>query len=280
VSVFIDEDFRRPVKTHLLANLVAEAPTFPLILGIFGPPGEGKTFQVERICDELGLIQYLVSPGELESENAGAPGQLLRQQYLEAGSGARTGRPGVLILNDVDTILGNWGSLVQYTVNRQVVFAQLMAFCDFPNTVAGQSAVRVPIVLTGNNPSILYGPILRPGRMRLMRWRPNVATRTRMVSPLFPAIDPRELARLISKFVDRPVSFWADVRSSIMESRFDMAFRSMGEAELRRILSNGSRVRIRDEASDFWEVERVANELVAMDLRGENYLSSSEGRGY
>jgi ATP-dependent 26S proteasome regulatory subunit len=258
----------------MLANLIAESTGFPLILGVFGPTGEGKTFQIEKICEELGLIQHLLSPGELESENAGAPGQLLRRQYLLAGEEATRGRPGILIVHDIDTILGNWGDLVQYTVNRQVVFAQLMAFCDFPNSVAGTPCRRIPIVLTGNNPSILYGPLLRPGRMRLLRWKPNTVTRTRMIAPLFPMIDAADLMRLVSKYEDRPTSFWADVHSIIVEDRFHAALESIGDFEVRRLLSSGSRIRVDDLVRDMEDVERAAEELVAMDLRDENYLLS------
>ena len=40
MSVYIDETFRTPVRTHILANLVAESPEFPLILGSVRSAGE------------------------------------------------------------------------------------------------------------------------------------------------------------------------------------------------------------------------------------------------
>jgi hypothetical protein len=273
LTIFIDAAFREPVRTHLLTNLIAESPEAPLILGIFGPPGEGKTFQVEKICDELGLAQHLLSPGELESENAGAPGQLLRRQYLEASSNAALGKPGVLIVNDIDTILGNWGNLVQYTVNRQVVYAQLMAFCDFPTNVAGTACRRTPIVLTGNNPSILYGPLLRPGRMRLLHWQPTAYTRAKTLVPLFPLLTHEELRYLTSKHSTKPVSFWVDVRSVIIEEHFRQAVNSIGDQELSRILRSGSQIRLRPASISMADVARVAQQLDAADITDQNYLA-------
>jgi hypothetical protein len=277
VSIYIDDSFRRPVRTHLLANLLSDMPEFPLILGVFGPAGTGKTFQVEKICAELGISQLLLSPGELESENAGAPGQLLRRMYLQAGAQNADGRPSILVIHDVDTILGHWGDLVQYTVNRQVVYAQLMAFCDYPTEVAGNKTGRVPIIITGNNPSSLYGPLLRPGRMRLLRWQPNLATRVRMAEPLFPLINPAELLPLISKYEHKEISFWSDVRAFIIEQRVSAAVDSIGH-QVRQILSNGSRVRVPCEIHSIDEVVAVAAHLDAMDLRSDNYLSVVEGR--
>ncbi|MBF6333953.1 AAA family ATPase [Nocardia transvalensis] len=272
MRAYIDESFRRPVRAHLLANLLSDVPTYPLILGVFGPPGEGKTFQVERICEELGLRQHLLSPGELESENAGAPGQLLRREYLAAGETTEDGRRGILVIHDIDTILGNWGSLVQYTVNRQVVYAQLMAFCDFPTTVAGNPAARVPIVVTGNNPSILYGPLLRPGRMRTIRWQPTGSMRARIVSYMFPGVDPREVAELVAVYRDRPVSFWADVHALIIENRVMDAIDSIGPPRIKAVLSNGSRIRVPSEVRSIDDLANAAKHLAQADIRSVDYL--------
>ena len=276
MTIYIDDSFRKPVRTHLLANLLSDVPNFPLILGLFGPPGEGKTFQVEKICEELGLQQFLLSPGELESENAGAPGQLLRRLYLQAGAKAGQAGPGVLVIHDVDTILGHWGDLVQYTVNRQVVYAQLMAFCDFPNDVGGHKTARVPIVVTGNNPSILYGPLLRPGRMRLLHWRPSLTTRVKMVAPIFPMIRPDDLLPLVAKYEHKPISFWADVHVSIVETRVTAAIDDIGEAGIRTFLTNGSRIRVPGDVRSVEEIASVAEYLDAADLRANNYLKAGQ----
>lgn len=257
---FIDPWFRSVVRSHLVGNLAVQNTLSPLILAIFGPPGEGKTFQTEAVCNELGLKPFIVSPGELESENAGHPGQVLRQQYLAAGS-TRSSSRGVLVINDVDTVLGDWGQLVQYTVNRQVVYAQLMAFCDYPAEVAGNSTTRVPIILTGNDPSILYGPLLRPGRARVARWEPNIETKLPIVGSIFPELDRESIRAILEKLPEQPVSFWSDVRAALWEAKLDDWIAPQRPAELARLLSMRSQVRLDGAIGDLSSVTSIALKL-------------------
>ena len=70
--------FRRVVLTHILKNLRAnrifdgikeENP--PLVLGIHGPSGDGKTFQTRHVLESNGIKVFSISGGELESADAG-----------------------------------------------------------------------------------------------------------------------------------------------------------------------------------------------------------------
>ena len=56
----------------------------PLILGIWGGKGQGKTFQCGLAFKKLGISPIVMSAGELESGNAGEPAKLIRQRYREA----------------------------------------------------------------------------------------------------------------------------------------------------------------------------------------------------
>ena len=98
---FIDSEFFNAIYHHLIGNLLLKETDSPLILGIFGPPGEGKTFQTEVICKGLGVKLLTISPGELESPNAGQPGELLRTLYLQGSEAIRSGTPSIVLINDV-----------------------------------------------------------------------------------------------------------------------------------------------------------------------------------
>ena len=47
----------------------------PLILGIWGGKGQGKSFQTELAFRKLGVEAVVMSAGELEHERAGEPGR-------------------------------------------------------------------------------------------------------------------------------------------------------------------------------------------------------------
>ena len=58
----------------------------PLILGIWGGKGQGKTFQCTLGYKKLGINPVVMSAGELESGNAGEPAKLIRQRYRSVHS--------------------------------------------------------------------------------------------------------------------------------------------------------------------------------------------------
>ena len=65
-------------------------------------------------------------------------------------------------------------------VNNQMVVGTLMNICDSPNRVSiGQGwrendrVRRVPIVVTGNDFSKVFAPLVRDGRMAKFYWQPE-----------------------------------------------------------------------------------------------------------
>jgi len=272
---FINNDFKEAVESHIFGNLLIKDTYSPLILGIFGPPGEGKTFQLEQVCRSLDIQQTIISPGELESPNAGHPAFLLRQGYLEAGSirpDCATLKPAVLVINDIDTVLGNWGELVQYTVNRQTLYGQLMAFCDKPNLVSKMATKRVPIIITGNNPSILYQPLLRAGRMRILSWIPTVKDKLLIVSRIFTGIPETQLKCLIKKYPGQPVSFWSDINARFREDQLNMWLKSQEKSVLLRLLQSRQEKEWTGKEATFDDVKKIAHTLSIVDIRQKSFV--------
>jgi len=78
--------FMDKVVTHITKNYLSHLlnAKVPLILGIWGGKGQGKTFQTELIFRAMGVEPVIMSAGELESENAGEPGRLIRERYRTA----------------------------------------------------------------------------------------------------------------------------------------------------------------------------------------------------
>lgn len=79
--LFLDKVVCHIVKNYMAHLLNAKVP---LILGIWGGKGQGKTFQAELIFRAMGVEPVIMSAGELESERAGEPGKLIRERYRAA----------------------------------------------------------------------------------------------------------------------------------------------------------------------------------------------------
>lgn len=115
------------------------------------------------------ISPIMVSAGELESGNAGEPAKLIRQRYREASDINKKGKMCCLFINDLDAGAGRLGDTTQYTVNNQMVNATLMNIADNPTNVQLPSMynkvenARVPIIVTGNDFSTLYAPLIRDG---------------------------------------------------------------------------------------------------------------------
>ncbi|PWA85882.1 ribulose bisphosphate carboxylase/oxygenase activase 2, chloroplastic [Artemisia annua] len=121
----------------------------------------------------------MMSAGELESRNAGEPAKLIRQCYREAADIIKKGKMYCLFINDLDAGAGRMGGTTQYTVNNQMVNATLMNIADNPTNVQlpgmynKEENPRVPIIVTGNDFSTLYAPLIRDGRMEKFYWAPT-----------------------------------------------------------------------------------------------------------
>ena len=69
---------------------------------------------------------------------------------------------------------------LQVTVNNQIVVGTLMNLCDDPNRVSiyqvwreSDFIQRVPIIVTGNDLSHMFAPLIRDGRMSKFYWKPD-----------------------------------------------------------------------------------------------------------
>lgn len=156
----LSKRFEKQVLLHVSKNLMPENRYVPLILGIHGASGEGKTFQCIEILKKYHIKYFFISGGQLENETAGEPSKLIRKEYLNASMYMEdTGKPAIVMMNDIDAGLGSWGDLVQTTINTQNVCVELMNLVDNPNEVEKIASKRVPIIVTGNDFSKLYAPL-------------------------------------------------------------------------------------------------------------------------
>ena len=208
----IPKRFTDRVYTHLLGNLL-NARDFPVILWIVGDPGMGKTWQLRRYLEICQFQLFSVSSADLESKNAGEPAKLLQRRYLEASRVLGHGKPAAMIVDDIDTTVGEWENHTE-TVNHRAILAFLMHIADNPTHIESVGLVnRVPIFFTGNDPDRLYAPLVRDGRTSKFEWLPTLVEKTAIVSSILGVshTDQHLVERLVEQHPDMPISFFSQL---------------------------------------------------------------------
>jgi len=232
-TVYISPRFQQTMTLHILKNILQNVEgQIPLLLGIHGPTGEGKTFQTENSLRTIGVKRFLISGGQFDNSVSGDSAHIVRQTYIRASEALRSGECSLaaVLINDIDTGLGSWGgNLNQYTAYQLGVYGELMHLVDYPNSVEGKDTYRVPIVITGNDFTKLYEPLLRAGRMTAFEWIPNLEERVELVSAIFPEMTTQEVGALIQELNqtvrekmpwykrDLPVSFYAHLKTYLLD---------------------------------------------------------------
>merc|ERR1719163_1604068 len=199
----------------------------PLILGIWGGKGQGKTFQCSLAYKKLGISPIVMSAGELESGNAGEPAKLVRQRYREASDIIKKGKMASLFINDLDAGAGRMGGTTQYTVNNQMVNATLMNIADNPTNVQlpgvynKEEIPRVPIICTGNDFSTLYAPLIRDGRMEKFYWNPTRQDRIGVAYGIFKpdGVSKDDVEQIIDRYPNQSIDFFGAMRARVYDDK-------------------------------------------------------------
>jgi SpoVK/Ycf46/Vps4 family AAA+-type ATPase len=229
MDYYIAPAFLDKLAVHITKNFLdLPGVKVPLILGVHGRKGEGKTFQCELVFERMQVEAIHISAGELESPDAGDSARLIRLRYREAAEIIKVrGRMAVVVINDIDAGAGRFDRGTQYTVNTQLVNATLMNIADNPTNVQLPGSYdstplpRIPIILTGNDLSTLYAPLVRDGRMDKFYWVPTREDKIEIVNGVFAPdnISRREIVDLVDRFSDQAIDFFAAMRARIYDEQ-------------------------------------------------------------
>lgn len=249
MSYYISPRFLEKISVHITKNyLNLPQVKVPLILGVHGRKGEGKSFQCELAFERMGIEVIHMSAGELESPDAGDPARLIRMRYREAGDLVKVrGRMAVLMINDLDAGAGRVDQFTQYTVNTQLVNGTLMNIADNPTDVQlpgsyADDVQRVPIVVTGNDLSTLYAPLIRDGRMEKFFWEPSRDDRIGIVSGIFEAdeVNRSNIEKLVDTFPQQSIDFFSAIRSRLYDEQVRQLIEAVGLERISMRLVNST----------------------------------------
>lgn len=207
---FVPKRFSHQILDHVVLSL-CDLPHHPLILGIFGPPGDGKSYQLRRVLERHQVSAFTMSAANLESDRAGQPGKDIQATYLKASRAIEGGEATAFVVDDIDTTVGEWENNTG-TVNHQQVLAELMHLADRPSTIERIGVVRrVPVFVTGNDFGKLYPPLRRPGRMMPMHWQATIDERRQMLGAMLGPAHSNAAAALVRAYPDEPMAFFSQV---------------------------------------------------------------------
>ncbi|KAA0058685.1 hypothetical protein IC582_002377 [Cucumis melo] len=239
---YIAPTFMDKVVCHIVKNFIVHLLNVkvPLILGVWGGKGQGKSFQTELIFQMMGVEPVIMSAGELESERAGEPGKLIRERYRTASQVVQNqGKMSCLMINDIDAGIGRFGQ-TQVTVNNQIVSGTLMNLADNPTRVSvGQDwreadiLHRIPIILTGNDFSTIYAPLIRDGRMEKFYWQPNREDIVNIVHRMYEkdGISRAQVVDIVNTFPNQALDFYGALRSRTYDSAISKWVDDIGGVE-------------------------------------------------
>lgn len=286
----VAERFEKEIVLHALRILCMRIQNAPLILGIAGPPGEGKTYQCKLILKRLGIKIFSMSAGQFESEDAGKPAELIRETYRLACEyiRERKGNMAAIVIDDADVAFGNWGKMYQYTVNTQIVIGELMSMADRHVNTGDEEFVRVPIFMTGNDLAKIYSPLRRAGRMNFFYWEPSFEEKVRTVYFLFDFLNEDECTELVEYVNDlciknrmntAPIAFYSELEAYQYD---DIIWTEYMERKNNSFSDNIARtIDISDKSMNltFEKLKEMAEKkLRETRLSGDNHINRNDSR--
>lgn len=288
MSFYISPRFLDKISIHIAKNyLNLPNVRVPLILGVHGRKGEGKSFQCELAFERMGINVVHMSAGELESPDAGDPARLIRLRYREAAEMVRVnGKMAALMINDIDAGAGRVDQYTQYTVNTQLVNGTLMNIADNPTNVQlpgsydDQPIQRIPIVVTGNDFATLYQPLVRDGRMEKFFWEPNRDDRIGIVAGIFQVdeVAHADIEKLVDTFPDQAIDFYGALRSRLYDEQVRQLIQNVGIERISQRIVNSKEAPPEFKKPDFslQHLIEVGNQMVQEQKRVQESTLAQE----
>lgn len=126
---------------------------------MYGPPGCGKTYFAQALAEEANANFSQLSGGAIGSIYIHGTVQAIREAFDNAAATAReTGRPTIMLIDEVDTIAPSRAAEDSHQHNREEMG-------EFLKQLNDSARKNVFVIATTNNPQNLDSAMFRPGRI-------------------------------------------------------------------------------------------------------------------
>lgn len=238
-NIFVPRRFEDTVACHIIAPYLEKSEYYkpPVYLAIKGAAGEGKTAQTIATCTQKGFYIIYVSASSLSGSHENEAKEKLQRIYSHALQ-LREKELVAIIIDDFHKGIVNEDSNVKRTINTDVLIGYMM------NIAEHNGIVHIPIILTANDLSNIYAPLLRTGRADIFLWEPKPEEKQEIAYKILNALvsekSEKEFSRFYRKFSNENVAFFAQLKNQWRKNLLKEAIHTISvfnEASITRINS-------------------------------------------
>lgn len=143
----------------------------------FGPPGCGKTLLAAAIATEIDAEFFCVDAATIMSKWLGESEKNVANLFQTARRGAASGRPAIIFIDEVDSLVGIRAEEVGGEIRTRNQFLK-----EMDSILDKKNATHVYVVGATNKPWVLDEPFIRRFQKRIFVPLPNSEARTELVS--------------------------------------------------------------------------------------------------
>lgn len=169
------------ILTHIVSVYLHNNDEYlpPIYLAVEGKAGEGKTSQAIASCIQHGFTVIYISASQLSGSHEHDSINEMETVYEHALKRRRSGEKVAIIIDDFHLSNASIDKNMEHTINASLLTGYLM------NLTQNKYEDNIPIILTGNDFSQVYSPLMRAGRAELFNWNPNYDEKKEIVKNIF-----------------------------------------------------------------------------------------------
>lgn len=211
-DIFIPKRFMENVACHIIAPYLKQEKNYkpPIYLAISGAPGEGKTAQAIATCTQKGFYVIYISASSLSGSHENEAKEKFQKIYNYAMQ-LKDNNLVAIIIDDFHKGIVNDDENIKKTINTNVLIGHMM------NLAEHNGSMHIPIILTANELSNIYAPLLRIGRADIFLWKPLPSEKKEVIlsiiSSFVTEIDNNKFEQFYEKYSNQNIAFFAQLKN-------------------------------------------------------------------
>lgn len=210
-KIFVPKRFMENVTFHIIAPYLKDRDYKPPIyLAIYGAPGEGKTSQAIATCTQKGFYVIYISASSLSGSHENEAKEKFQKIYDYAVELMHKNLVAIII-DDFHKGIVNDDENTKKTINTNVLIGYMMNLAEHNGTI------HIPIILTANELSNVYAPLLRIGRADIFLWNPFPNEKKEIIYSIISSFvaerDNNKFEKFYKKYSNQNIAFFAQLKN-------------------------------------------------------------------